>query len=222
MIWLALVVIVVDLTLAFLFWQLRIDLSAEARGDPSGSWAIAGGVSVGPLAASGVAAAGISPRGQLHLFGKAVSLRRKKKEQPDPPLSAEDLERWRRRAVRGYTAVSDRVPLDELIGFLLEERRRIDVRQLDVALSYSFRDIILTGKLMAVLSVLQGVLPPPISLSQEPSWDWVDRLRANVQGSIVLWPGWMLVDVTWFVLTRVKLWGPSSTGLQGPTGRAAK
>lgn len=225
MVWLGLIVIViVDLSLALLYWRLTIEVSAEARGEPGGVWALAGGLQVGPVAASGVAAAGLAPRGQVHVFGRKIADREltrgsEPREEPTQPAS-ERVKRWRQLAERGWGRLNAHVDPGELLVFLLQERRRIVVRQLDVDLAYSFRDILLTGKLLAALSVLSGMLPPPVRLRHGASWDWVDRGRASVQGSIVVWPGWMLVDTTWFVIRRVSPLGRLG-GAKAASGKAA-
>ena len=198
--WLIALGIVVLLLVALVFLPLRLGLSLRARGDPSGAWAAAGGGQIGPLALSGVAAQGVSPRVSAHVFGKKLWERDLAAlgEKKTPRETAESAKRSYDKLERWFD------PL-ELVLFLVQERRRIRIEIFEVDVTYSFQDIALTGKTLAALYVLGGTLPAPIVIRPKPSWEAEDRADLALSGKIRVWPGLVLVDTTWFVLRRVKL-----------------
>ena len=198
--WLIALGVFVLVAIALVFVPFRLQLSLRARGDPSGAWAAAGGGQIGPVAVSGVAARGVSPRMSAHVFGKKLWERELAEltEEQSPKATAETAKRSYEKLERWFD------PLD-LALFLLQERRRIRIELFEVDVSYSFQDIALTGKTLAALYVLGGALPAPIVIRPKPSWDAEDRADLALAGKIRVWPGLVLVDTTWFVLRRVKL-----------------
>jgi hypothetical protein len=190
--------VLVALTLLALLVPAKLVLSAQGRGDPSGAWALAGAAQLGPFVASGVGARGVTPRVEVRLFGRKLWAEqlgeRKKQERPARPGARERyarLERW--------------LDPESVAWWLLDERRRFRVDQLVLDLRYSFQDVALTGKMMGAVYVLSGLLPPPIELRQEVSWESVDRASLALDGRVKLRPGLILVDSALFVLRNVKL-----------------
>ncbi|MEZ4223650.1 MAG: hypothetical protein R3B13_22060 [Polyangiaceae bacterium] len=213
MIWLIVALLLLDVCLALITLRLDLSFSAQARGEAE-AWAAAGGLQLGPFTASAVAARGVPPRAELLAFGRRVgSLPRaqaKEEEETEPEDST--IDRAKRSLARGRRAadiLERRFGLGEVLEFMLSERRRLAFRRCDLDLAYSFRDVILTGKLLAALNVLSGVVPPPIRIRQQPSWAWEDKLDASLAGTISIWPGRLLVDSLWFVVRKVRL-GPRS------------
>jgi hypothetical protein len=196
--------LLVAFVLAF-FASIRLQLNGQARGDPSGAWAVAGGGQLGPVIASGLAGRGLPGRIEVRIFGKLFW--KKALDQPDEPSEPdpERLERTRKRVTGGYALLERWFdPLDLLI-FLVGEKRRIRFEHLEIELAYSFEDPLVTGKLMGAVHMLNGVLPSQIVVRQDVSWEFVDRARIALDGRIRLWPGLLLVDTAAFVVRRVKL-----------------
>ena len=206
--WIAAALVVVFLLVVVLL-PLSIEFNVTGRGEPSGLWALAAGVQVGPLQLSGVAARGVLPRAQADLFGRRV-WSRELSDDADEPEEEEDpaLTRVRRSAQSAsqrYQQLSRWFDTGDLAGFAFEEKRRLQVIRCDIDVSYSFVDIMTTGRLLAALYALSGVMPAPIVIRPLPSWDAVDRMSLVAEGKIKVWPGLMLVDATWFVIRHMKL-----------------
>ncbi len=202
--------VAVDLLMALFTWRLEFAFSAQARGEAE-AWAAAGGFQVGPFTASAVAARGVSPRAELFAFGRCVrKLPKEGADEEEEADEAEDpaLERAKRALRRGkgmLDVVDRRWGLAEVAEFLLDERKRIVVQRFDVDLAYSFRDVILTGKFLAALSVLSGLVPPPVAIRHTPSWEWEDKLNGTLAGTIYVWPMRLLVDGLWFVVRKFRV-----------------
>jgi hypothetical protein len=198
--------VLVALLVLALFIPARLVVSAQGRGDPSGAWALAAGAQLGPFVASGVGAHGVTPRLELRLFGRKLwgeELGGRSARDAQAP----EQEKWRER----YRGLERWFDLDTLGLWLLDERRRIRVDRMVVELHYSFQDVALTGKMLGAVYVLSGLLPPPIELRQEVSWDSEDRASAALDAKVLLWPGLILVDSALFVLRNVKLRKRSGT-----------
>jgi hypothetical protein len=128
--------------------------------------------------------------------------------EPDPDEDPA-LERAKLALARGKrvaAVVERRLGLVEVFEFAVGERRRVALERLDLDLEYSFRDVIFTGKLLAALSVLSGLVPPPVAIRHCPSWQWEDKLNASLAGTISLRPGRLLVDSLWFVVRNIRVW----------------
>lgn len=178
-------------------WPLRLDVSAKARGEPDGSWVVAGGASLGLLGVAFVWARGISPQLSFLVLGKKLAWK------PEP--------QWTKRVTR---PVPQRVKvasarlwarMDPLqLGLkLLEERRHVRLRYLIVDLAYGFRDPLLTGRLVGALSVLGAVLPPPIEIRQNPRWNFEDAWDVTLDARAVLRPWLMALDILVYVVRQV-------------------
>ena len=77
-----------------------------------------------------------------------------------------------------------------------------EVRSLVVDLSYSFRDVALTGQILAGLCALSGILPDRYAIHHTPSWDAQDRVGFSADGRFRIWLGRLLVQLARFVLKR--------------------
>jgi hypothetical protein len=196
--------VLIALFLIALLVPAKLVVSAQGRGDPSGAWALAAGAQLGPFVASGVGARGVTPRIELRLFGRKLwgeELGGHGESETRP------LDRARKR----YAGVERWFDVDTFGLWLLDERRRVRIEQMVLELRYSFQDVALTGKMLGAVYVLSGLLPPPIELRQEVSWESVDRASAALDARIKLRPGLILVDSAWFVLRNVKLRKRSGT-----------
>ncbi len=201
--WIALAVLLIGVVLVLL--PVRLHLSLQGRGDPSGTWMLAGGGQIGPLALSALGARGVTPTAQLHLFGRQLWKRKiselgKNEEPEDKP------ERAVVTSVRARYAQLERWfdPLD--IGlFIVSEHRRVRVELLEVDLDYSFEDVALTGKVLGAFYVLGGVLPPPIVIRQTPSWESVDQAHIALVGKIRIRPGLVVLDSAIYVIRNLRI-----------------
>jgi hypothetical protein len=81
-----------------------------------------------------------------------------------------------------------------------EKERVFEVRSLVLDAEYSFRDVALTGQILAGLYVLSGVLPERWVINQRPIWETEDRVLLVADGRFRIWPGRLLVDLVGFVL----------------------
>ena len=185
--WLVLLATLLALALCFVLpW--RVDLSLEARGEPGGFWAIAGGLTCGPLGVTGITAREVSPTVQLRVFGRTMKTLR-----PDRklPKSVDEV-------ARGVQKARDSVDWLPLAQWIVGEHKRFRIRRLDIETAYSFADVVRTGQMIAATSILAGFLPPPVRLRSAPSWELVDRASLGVNGSFRIWPGLFLLDALRF------------------------
>lgn len=204
----ALVVFVV-LAICALFVPMRMRMRLQGRGDPSGAWALASAFQVGPLIASSVGARGVEPRLEVRVFGRAVyrrtlgELLSKKEPEPgddEPVPLATRVDRTIDRVSRAHR----RLPAENVLGFLIRERRRVRIEILEVDLDYSFADVVTTGKLLGAIYAVSALFPPQIVIRQHPSWEFEDRGQIAVSGTIVLWPGLVFVDSLLFLVRNGK------------------
>lgn len=201
----ALVAVLVGVGL--LFVPLRVRFSLQGRGEPSGFWALAGGVQLGPVAASGIAAQGVPATLSVHVLGKKLwqkkvaELGESKQEEPSAEEEAPEKKPLRER-YRKLERWLD--PLD-LGLFLLHERRRVELLPTEVDLEYGFRDIATTGKLLAAIYAISPLLPGPLLVRQKPSWEGMDRAALAASGSIRVWPGLLVVDAAWYLIRNVRV-----------------
>jgi hypothetical protein len=180
-------------------WPLRLDVSAQARGEQDGGWAVAGGATLGALGAAFVWARGISPQVSLLLFGRKLSWK------PTwPKWSGEASPRASWRLQRAMAKWWSRVDPLGLALQLLEERRHVRLRYVVVDLAYGFRDPLLTGRLVGALSALAAVLPAPIEIRQNPRWDFEDGWELALDSRAVLRPWLMALDVLLYVVRQAK------------------
>lgn len=181
---------------------VRLHLRAEGRGDPSGAWALAGGIRLGPLSLSALAARGVPASLQLHLLSQRVYRRELDKLLPPRPAGPQGFGLPALRA--GWRRLDRWLDPPELAAFLLGEHKHVTIAALRIELDYSFADIAFTGKLYGALCALSGLLPPPVVLRQRPRWDTVDRGEAAVAGELRVWPGRLLVDTTFYLIKHLK------------------
>jgi len=207
MLWLAVCALSLGL-FGLLAYLLPISLSSnlQARAEPSGSWVLALGIGLGPFAFSAIAARGVKPFLSCHLFGKQLvrfSLSRWRREPEDknePERPAKGGERSRvDRAITGFFRNLD--PLDTILAWW-EKESVFRVQSLQLNVEYSFRDVALTGRILAGLCVLSGVLPERYVINQTPVWASEDRLALVADGRFRIWPVRLVVDVLGFVLKQ--------------------
>ena len=176
--------------LLIVLWLARVDLTfnLQARGEPDGGYAVAGGAKVGPFLGTFVLAQQVPPRFELLFLGRPL------RGLCAPQTSAELWDRIK-------------VPSDPgaLIRFLLDEKRRFRWQRLDIDLEYSFRNVALTGQLVAAIAVVSAALPAPIRVRQTPSWELTSRALVAVDAALRLWPGLIAWDGLRFWVRRLML-----------------
>lgn len=210
--WLALGTVLFGLVLLALLALLPVTLSCnlQGKGEPTGAWAVAGGLACGPLALSAIAAAGVKPFLTCHVFGKQIARLpvsrwvRRKRARPTPnepqlePEAEAPLTRFER-SVGGWFRTLD--PLETLLSWW-EKERIFQVRSLVIDVDYSFRDVALTGRILAGLYMLSAILPAVCQINQTPSWESEDRLALGLDARFKIWPGRLVLDVARFVLKQ--------------------
>jgi hypothetical protein len=209
MLWLGLCALALGL-LGLLSYFLPVSVSSnlQARAEPSGSWVLALGIALGPVAVSAVMAQGVQPFLTCHVFGRKLVrlplsrwLRPRKKpaetarEPRDKALNLTRIER----ALGLFFQHLD--PLETLWSWW-ERKRIFEVSSLELDVEYSFRDVALTGQILAGLCVLSGVLPERYVIRQTPGWQSEDRLILAADGRFRIWPVRLVVDVVGFVLKQ--------------------
>jgi hypothetical protein len=210
MLWLALCALSLGLFGLLAYWlPVSLSSSLQARAEPSGSWALAFGIGIGPIAFSAIAAHGVKPFLTCHLFGKQLLRlplgrwlrppRPKVAPAPqEPSAKTTTFTRVERALARFFRNID---PLEALWSWW-EKERVFEVRSLELDVEYSFRDVALTGQILAGLYVLSGVLPDRYVINQTPAWNSEDRLALAADGRFRIWPVRLLVDVLGFVLKQ--------------------
>jgi len=210
MLWLGLGALVLGLFALLAYWlPLSLSSNFQARAEPSGSWVLALGIGIGPVAFSALAAQGVKPFLTCHVFGKQLVRfplarwlhrppKESKPEPEEPRAKAFDLTRVER-AIGHFFQTLD--PL-EALGSWWEKERVFEVRSFEVDVRYSFRDVALTGQILAGLCVLSGALPERYVIHHTPGWDSEDRLALAADGRFRIWPVRLAVDVLGFVLKQ--------------------
>ncbi|MEZ4375301.1 MAG: hypothetical protein R3B07_31100 [Polyangiaceae bacterium] len=201
--------VALGLLLGLVLWSFvpwRLELSIQGRGAPDGTWVLGGGGRLGPVALSAAAARGIQPRAQAHVFGRAV-WQRTLGDEPKPEAEEDDrsLEERLEQVTGGYSRLERWFDPDALVAFALAERRRVRVKLAQAHVAYSFVDVATTGKLMAALYVLSGVLPPPLLVTQDVSWENEDRAALDLALEARVWPLLLMFDALWFGVRHIKL-----------------
>jgi hypothetical protein len=217
--------------LLVIFAQIPLSLSCNLQGkaEPSGVWVVACGLALGPIAFSAIAASGVPPFLTCHLFGKqrlrvplSKLLRRAAGAASGrvPPVQAGALEGRESRVTRAARSLFGSLdPLQLLLEFWGKERI-FRVSSLLINARYSFRDVALTGRSLAALYVLSGVLPERCEIRQTPSWDSEDRVSVEIDGQFRVWPLRLVHDLARFVLKErlmVRRRAPSNPPVTKPT-----
>lgn len=211
--WLLALLVVIGLgALAVLFVPWRFELSAEARAEPDGFWALAGGLALGPFALSGAGARGVPSALHLYAFGKRRHSHELREEpvveqeeaseappEADAPEEAESSRDETRSRV--WRFLSRHFDLVDALAWLFAERRRVRL-DMDVEVAYSCRDIALTGRIYAVFCLVVPLLPRGVRFRPTPSWDTVDQGRVHASGSVRLFAGLVLWDLFWYMLRK--------------------
>jgi hypothetical protein len=178
------------------YWPLRLETSWRARGLADGSWFMAGGFSVALAQVAFVWARGVSPQLSFLLFGRKLSWK------PDwnRTLARPVPKRVKAASRRAWARVD---PLNLALK-ILEERRHLRLRYLNIDLAYGFKDPLLTGRLVGALSMLSAVLPEAVTLRQAPRWDFEDGWDVTLDGRAVMKPWLMVLDVAAYVVRQMR------------------
>jgi len=180
-------------------WPVSIDLSARAQGEPDGSWALAFGLALGPLAVTAVMARGVPLTVAAHFLGKQVAFRKRSRGRRAGATS--DVS-----AARGLSAIARRLdraldPAGALYA-ALRGPRGLRVRFVTVDLTYSFRDAALTGRLLGSIYALTAILPAKVEVRQRARWDFDDRWTVDAESRLVTRPLPLLAHVLWILLHK--------------------
>ncbi len=175
--------------IALLLYPYRLAVNGELRGEQDGSWAGAGGLELGPIAVTGAAARGVAPFFQIHVFGLRV--------RSGPVASNRAKGPKPRRAAATSSSFFDPY---ELTVTVLRSVERLKPVTLDVGLRYSFRNVVLTGRVSGALHALSALLPSGVRLSQEPGWDAVDRFAISLSGAARVSPALFLYDGVCYII----------------------
>jgi len=207
LLWLALGAVCVALVLIALRLPLSLGSNVQARFEPSGVWVLACGLGLGPVALSAIAARGVEPFVTCHVFGRQwlrLPLSRwldRARPKAPPPAEGEaeteteavaKLTRFER-GLASWAASLD--PLEIVASLILGEERLFEVQSVVTEVAYSCRDVALTGRILAVLCVLSGILPERYVISQTPSWESEDRVVLSIDGKYRVWPGRVCVGI---------------------------
>ncbi len=222
LLWLSLLLcgcVLLALGAAAYYLPLSPGCNVQARAEPSGSWTLACGIALGPVALTAIAVAGVPPFVTCHVFGKQLLrlpvsrwLRRQPKQpstalgdaEPKPEQEGEattpavNFSQFERSVARFFRALD---PVDTVLTWW-EKERIFEVRKLQIDVEYSFRDVALTGQILAGLYMLSGVLPDRYVINQQPIWESEDRVLFTADGRFRIWPGRLLVDLVSFVLKQ--------------------
>jgi hypothetical protein len=210
LLWLLAPLVVLGLgALAALFVPWRVELSAEARAEPDGFWALAGGLALGPFAVSGAGARGVPSALHLYAFGKRRHSHELTGQPAEEPESEAEAERAAAEAEpdearppsRFRRFLSRHFDLVDALAWLFAERRRVRL-DVDLEVAYSCRDIALTGRIYAVCCLLVPLLPRGVRFRPAPSWETIDQGRLRASGSVRLFAGLVLWDLFWYMLRR--------------------
>jgi len=208
MLWLAVCAVSLAIVGLLAYWlPVSLHSNLQARAEPAGSWALALGIGIGPLAFSAILARGVEPFLTCHVFGKQLArlpLSRWRRGRPkkldpgglEPSAKGLNFSAFERSMARFFR---DLDPIDALLSWW-EKARVFEVRLLEIDVEYSFGDVALTGQILAALYMLIGVLPERFVINQTPSWASEDRLALTADGQFRIWPVRLVVDVLGFVL----------------------
>lgn len=197
-----------------LVWLARasftISSSLQGRADPSGSWAVAWGLALGPLAVTTIAAPQVKPFLSCHLFGKQLArvplsrlIQRKKRASSEsaPPEAELKPAPDAPEKKRGFSFLQNLDPIEAVLSWWQSERV-LAFDSLLVDVSYSFRDIALTGRILAAIYMLSAILPDGFEIRQTPDWESIDRIALEADGKLRFWPGRLVVWAVGFVLKQ--------------------
>lgn len=211
------------IALGLVFVPVRLRFTLQARGEPSGFWALAGGLQLGPIAASGVAAKGVPAHLNVHVFGKRLWQKRLAElAEPKPEAEPEEeadapKQPALARAEAAFRRLERWFEPTDLFFFLVRERRRVVLDPTLIELEYGFRDIALTGKTLGAIYALSPLLPAPVVVRQIPHWESTDRAALAASGAIRVWPGLLVVDAAWYLIRNVKIRRPNGAARGAPT-----
>jgi hypothetical protein len=198
----ALLVIALAVTAAAILsarpWRLAIAMRAEGR--PDGSWAVAGGVQGIGCSASVAAARGVEPVVDLRVLGRRVfpDAARRRAGGAGPKRSLDGWRRGHRRLARWID------PLD-LAAFLLEESRRIAVRDLEGSVRFGLHDVALAGEISGVLAAISALAAPFGRFDHEVDWTMREHLDASLSLTLRFTPAWIAWDCLRFVVRSIRV-----------------
>jgi hypothetical protein len=192
--WLGALALALLLLLLAVYWPLRLDISARAKGEADGRFVVAGGASLSFLSLAFVWTRGVRPELKLFVFGHKWRFRPRPRQRdvPEPEQAQEpSSDAW------------GRVDPLKLLLKLVSERRHLRLRYLVLDLAYGFRDPLITGRLVGAISALSGVLPAPIEIRQRPRWDFEDGWEVALDGRAFVKPWLVLLETAAYVVRQM-------------------
>jgi hypothetical protein len=185
------------LLLAALALPWRLSIALSARGAADGGWALAGGAQLAGLAATYSRARDVPGALGVHLLGRRVLQRQRKASTPGAAKAAPP----RRARTRGLPRWID--PID-LALFVVGERRRVAIRELDASVRLGLHDVALAGELSGLLAVLSALAAPFGRLRHEVDWSGDESLEASVSATLRFSPALLLWDTSRFVARSMR------------------
>lgn len=183
---------------ALVRWRIAFALSG--RGDPTGSWALAGGVELSIFALTFGAARGTPLIVEGRAFGRTLIRRLVPSGKEPEPEKKPAPKKPEKPSSRGFPRFLD--PIDLLL-FITAERRRIALRDLDASVSLGLHDVALAGQIAGMLSVISALLAPFGRLHHQIDWSGKEHLEGSLSLSIRFSPLLLAGDTIAFIFRSV-------------------
>lgn len=181
---------------AVAFRRVRVSMSMQASASEDG-WALAGGGSLGPVAASAAQMHGVRGAWSVHLFGRRIVGSNGVKKKSAKPKKDSALAR---RAVRAAMEIDPIVAME----LALDVFARVRLESLELRVRGGDSDPLLMGRVAAVLAVASGLLAPVARIDAALDWSAEEsslELGVSFEASFV--PVVVAWDVTRFVFAQL-------------------
>jgi len=184
-------------SMTVLIWPWRLAIAVQARGEPDGHWALAGGAEVCGCSASLAAARGVPVVTDVRVLGRRVLRPRRSEGEETRPMLGSLRERW-----EGLGRWVDPADLSE---FLVEEASRVSVEDVDGSVRLGLRDVALAGELAGVLAIASALAAPFGRLRHDIDWSGEERVEASLSFALRFSPARILADTARFALRSIHL-----------------
>lgn len=199
--------------LAALLWSLvfspvHLTLRLEAGKGMKPEWALGLGWSIFDLSVE----QGKTPPGHLtfflfkrKIFSITLSAPKEKQEEPE---AGEKSGGGMSKTLSALERIDRHLGFAEILGFLINERRRMAIDDLSGRIRYGFDDYARTGLVNGYIWAIQGAVGPAFRLQHEPDWSGKNVFAGGLRLRMRLYPALMLIDIVLFAVTRVRLAAP--------------
>lgn len=177
----------------------RLGLALRARGDAQGAWAVAGGAELLAFAATGAAARGTPMIVELRAFGRSLLRRLFPPDGPPPPPKAPAKPEPKVSLVERYRRLSRVADPVDLLIFLVSERRRLSVRDVEASVCLGLADAALAGEIAGVLMVISALSSPFGRLDHQIDWSGREHVEASLSLSLRFSPALLVWDTARFL-----------------------